>query len=147
MKTLVGALTVGAVFIVISAFMQTADAQQFRQPRPDDPEGVHGDGDGQKTQLSVQGRQQGAHVPCVHGQPWQPWIMVWQGPPRSFWNEVPPGGHATRRSPMMADATVSAPHENRDSQNGDHQNRAAYERDEDRVLPASSASNAGGYRI
>jgi hypothetical protein len=48
---------------------------------------------------------------------------------------------------MMADATVSAPHENRDSQNGDDQNRAAYERDEDRVLPASSASNAGGYRI
>ena len=38
MTTLVGALTVGAVFIVISAFMQTADAQQFRQPRPDDPE-------------------------------------------------------------------------------------------------------------
>jgi len=38
MKTLVGVLTVGAVFIVISAFMQTADAQQFRQPRPDDPE-------------------------------------------------------------------------------------------------------------
>lgn len=38
MKTLVGAFTVGAVFIVISAFMQTADAQQFRQPRPDDPE-------------------------------------------------------------------------------------------------------------
>ena len=56
----------------------------------------------------------------------------------------PPGGHATRRSPMMADATVSAPHENRDSQSGDDQNRAAYERDEDRVLPASSASNAGG---
>ena len=68
-------------------------------------------------------------------------------PPRSFWNEVPPGGHATRRSPMMADATVSASHENRDSQSGDDQNRAAYERDEDRVLPASSASNAGGYRI
>jgi hypothetical protein len=45
---------------------------------------------------------------------------------------------------MMADATVSAAHENRDSQNGDDQNRAAYERDEDRVLPASSASNAGG---
>jgi hypothetical protein len=38
MKTLVGAFTVGAVSIVISAFMQTADAQQFRQPRPDDPE-------------------------------------------------------------------------------------------------------------
>jgi hypothetical protein len=68
-----------------------------------------------------------------------PSIVLERGPP--------PGGHATRRSPMMADATVSAPHENRDSQNGDDQNRAAYERDEDRVLPASSASNAGGYRI
>ena len=35
MKTLVGALTVGAALIVATAFMQAADAQQFR-PRPDD---------------------------------------------------------------------------------------------------------------
>jgi tripartite-type tricarboxylate transporter receptor subunit TctC len=37
MKTLVGALTVVAVLIA-SAFMQAADAQQSRKPRPDDPE-------------------------------------------------------------------------------------------------------------
>jgi hypothetical protein len=38
MKTLVGALAVGAALIAPSAFMQAADAQQFRQPRPADPE-------------------------------------------------------------------------------------------------------------
>ena len=37
MKMLVGALSVGAL-IAVSAFMQAADAQQFRKPRPDDPE-------------------------------------------------------------------------------------------------------------
>ena len=31
-------VTVGAALIIASAFMQTADAQQFRQPRSDDPE-------------------------------------------------------------------------------------------------------------
>ena len=37
MKMLVGTLAVGAL-IAASAFMQAADAQQFRKPRPDDPE-------------------------------------------------------------------------------------------------------------
>jgi hypothetical protein len=37
MKILVGTLAVGAL-IAASAFMQAADAQQFRPPRPDDPE-------------------------------------------------------------------------------------------------------------
>jgi hypothetical protein len=37
MKMLVGTLAVGAL-IAASAFMQDADAQQFRKPRPDDPE-------------------------------------------------------------------------------------------------------------
>jgi hypothetical protein len=31
-------VTVGAALIIASAFMQAADAQQFRQPRSDDPE-------------------------------------------------------------------------------------------------------------
>jgi hypothetical protein len=38
MKTLVCALTVGTGLIVTSAFMEAADAQQFRQPRSDDKE-------------------------------------------------------------------------------------------------------------
>jgi 3-oxoacyl-(acyl-carrier-protein) synthase len=38
MKTLVGALTMGAPLIAAAAFMQAADAQHLRQPRPDDPE-------------------------------------------------------------------------------------------------------------
>jgi hypothetical protein len=38
MKTLVGALTVGTALIVALAFMQAADAQQFRQPRHNDKE-------------------------------------------------------------------------------------------------------------
>jgi hypothetical protein len=38
MKTLVGALTVAVALIVASAFMQAADAQHLRQPRPNDPE-------------------------------------------------------------------------------------------------------------
>ena len=37
MKMLVASLAVAA-FIAVSAFMQAADAQQFRKPRPDDPE-------------------------------------------------------------------------------------------------------------
>ena len=37
MKMIVGALAVGTL-IAASAFMQAADARQFRQPRPDDPE-------------------------------------------------------------------------------------------------------------
>jgi hypothetical protein len=37
MKTLVG-VTVGAALIVASAFMQAADAQHLRQPRPNDEE-------------------------------------------------------------------------------------------------------------
>jgi hypothetical protein len=32
-----GVLTVGVVLIIASAFMQAADARQFREPRSDDP--------------------------------------------------------------------------------------------------------------
>jgi hypothetical protein len=37
-KTLVGAVTVCAALIAASAFMHAADAKEFRQPRPADPE-------------------------------------------------------------------------------------------------------------
>ena len=38
MKTLVGALTLGAALIAAPAFMQPADAQHLRRPKHHDPE-------------------------------------------------------------------------------------------------------------